>query len=389
MSDLGALRRAGQVLEPARVVAVLARTFAAWRAPDSLWRARLVREHGTYSRPVLERAVCGGLEHWTAAALETLLRRELPDRYRAPPVTAVWLAGSIPTSAFAAIALPLLAGSPVYVKPSSADPVSPELFADSLRAVDPELARAVRCGDGAGVLESADAVVAYGRDETLAEIREQVDIQRPFIGYGHRLSVGCVGREADLSEAARALALDAALYDGRGCLSPAYVFVEDDPPGRGEALGAALADALDHCAKDLPPGRLEPSEHAWLHDVRGSFAARGDARVWLPRGSSTWSVVLSRFEHSPPFAGQLRALPLIAVRDLRELSDWCSALAPHLSSLAHAGFGERVAELGDIALAAGGSRLCPLGRLQFPPLEWHHDGRDALRDLVRVLDCEE
>ena len=37
---------------------------------------------------------------------------------------------------------------------------------------------------------------------------------------------------------------------------------------------------------------------------------------------------------------------------------------------------------------AGASRICPVGRMQNPPLFWHHDGRPALADLVTWTDWE-
>jgi hypothetical protein len=37
----------------------------------------------------------------------------------------------------------------------------------------------------------------------------------------------------------------------------------------------------------------------------------------------------------------------------------------------------------------GATRVCPLGRMQNPPLTWRHDGRPALGDLVLWTDFEE
>jgi hypothetical protein len=36
----------------------------------------------------------------------------------------------------------------------------------------------------------------------------------------------------------------------------------------------------------------------------------------------------------------------------------------------------------------GATRVCPVGRMQEPPLAWHHDGRPALADLVTWTDLE-
>jgi hypothetical protein len=34
------------------------------------------------------------------------------------------------------------------------------------------------------------------------------------------------------------------------------------------------------------------------------------------------------------------------------------------------------------------NRFCPIGKMQFPPLLWHHDGRPNLTDFVRWVDVE-
>jgi hypothetical protein len=389
VKPLADLRRAQAALDPPRVIDALDRALATWRAPDSLWRARLKREHGVFSPEVLERGVVLGLRGWTGEALARLRARELLEPCHVPPVVAVWLAGGVPTAAFSAILLPLVAGAAVYAKPASADPVSPRLFVESLRAVDEKLAAAVAIGSDPAALGLADAVVAHGSDAAIAAIRARVPVDRPFVAHGHKLSAAAVGRDAEPERAAQALALDAALYDGRGCLSPAYVMVEDDPPGRAHAFGAALAAALERLAVELPRGPLSDAERAALHDVRAAFAAREDARVWLSKPPLAFCVVLSDFRRSPPFPGLLRSLPLLRVRDADEAAGWCASFAPHLSTLAVAGFGRRTDALARAALHAGGSRLCPLGRMQLPPIDWRHDGAEPLRSLVRVLDRED
>ena len=37
----------------------------------------------------------------------------------------------------------------------------------------------------------------------------------------------------------------------------------------------------------------------------------------------------------------------------------------------------------------GVSRICPIGKMQDPPLTWRHDGRPTLADLVTWADWEQ
>ncbi len=381
------LRHAARGLDPERVVRALDQAFAAWRAPESQWRRRLAEALELYSREVLDEGIVRGLEHWNADALRAIRSREISGHVRPPELTALWLAGAIPPAAFSAIALPLLAGSAVYARPSSSDSHGPALFAASLTDADPAVGACVALGQDEQLLDQADAVVAYGRDETLESVRSRVPAARIFVGYGHRISVAAVGREADLVSAAEQVAHDVSLYDGRGCLSPAYVLVDDAPRGRARALAEALAEALEYLRGKLPRGRLQPGEEAALHELRATHAMSEATRVWLSRDGTDWGVLLGLESIRPP-PGLLRNVPVVPVTGSQGLARWCAGLAPHLSSLAVGGWPDAAGALARIGLQSGASRLCPLGALQLPRLEWRHDGRGAIEPLLRSLDVE-
>jgi hypothetical protein len=67
------------------------------------------------------------------------------------------------------------------------------------------------------------------------------------------------------------------------------------------------------------------------------------------------------------------------VEGIAGLAERCAALAPHLSSLGHEGWGD--ADLAAVAALGGGSRVCPPGRMQLPPIDWAHDGLGALQPV--------
>jgi len=388
MNALEQLRKVQSKLDPEQVIDALDRVLAAWREPESPWRARLAREHGVYSREVLERGTLEGLRGWTGQALRSLRARELREPCWAPPVTAVWLAGSIPTASFHALLLPLLAGSTVCVKPASHDALSAQLFLESVRALAPEIADAIIVGDNPEWLDTADAVVAHGSDETIAVIRARVPAQRIFVGHGHKLSLAVIGREVELDAAAQAAALDIALYDGRGCLSPAYLLVLDQPRGRATLFARALARALARLASELPRGHLTQSEQLALRELRARAALRAGVELEMSAQGTDWTVILEAAGSRPP-PGLLRCVPVIPLADASELERWCGELAPHLSSLGHAGWSQPHAELTRAVAQGGGSRVCPLGRMQYPPLDWNHDGMSPLRSLLRLIGVEE
>ena len=364
--------------DPERVIAALAATFSAWAEPDSPWRARLARELRCYSPEVLDHALREGLRCWTDHALRDIRCCELAGGERRPGRVAVWLAASVPAGVFSALALPLLAGAEVWAKPSSADPASPALFAESLRAIDSELAAALHIGAPTEILDTADAIVAYGSDETIEILRARAG-PRTFVAHGHKLSLAAIGPHADLERAAARAALDAALYDGRGCLSPALILVDDRAGGRVVDFAAALSHALEELAGTLPRGSLQPGEELRLRELRARVAMSG-AQTWLSRDSTGHGVWLCAAGERPE-PGLLRHLPVVPIAGLAGLFDACGALAPHLSSLGVIGFGAASGALDSAALAGGGSRVCALGRMQLPPIGWRHDGMGAIEPL--------
>ena len=368
----------------ARVIAALDGALGLWASADSEWRARLLEGQTLYSGAVLELGLVRGIAHWTADRMRELRARELPGDTRVPAVTALWLAGSIPPAMFPAMLLSLLAGSALQVKPPSGDPHSPELFARSIREVDAGVADCIAITHSRDAFRNADALIAHGSDETLSLLRGNFPDCRPFVGHGHKLSIAAVGRDADLEAAASAVALDAALWDGRGCLSPAWVWIEDPQSTRAERFCDALARAFARLARELPRGELSAAEQAWVRDSRARMAVRERSRIWTSesggRPDTAWTVALeARTNFALP--GMLRTLSVVRVPDAAGVVERCAALAPHLSCIGHCGWGTRTEFLEEAVQKGMGSRLCPSGTMQFPPLDWKHDGHAPLASL--------
>ena len=100
-------------------------------------------------------------------------------------------------------------------------------------------------------------------DETVARLREWTPVATPFVGHGHRISLAILDAamaERELPGAARALAIDVALHEQRGCLSPQYVLVEGSVPGRAQGFGLQLAAALGRLGREWPAPRLPEEE---------------------------------------------------------------------------------------------------------------------------------
>ncbi len=271
---LASLREAGAKLRrrPAReTLDALARVVDGWSDPSGAWRHALETElpgATGFSAPMVRAGLARGLDAWSGDALRELVAREIgtPERLDSArarmaagfDVTAVLLAGSIPMPTLVSLLAPLALRSPVLAKSASRDPVTPRLLARSLAETDAELAQCLEIVDipGAdaertGALLEADCVVATGSDETISAVRARVQPDRRLVVRGHRVSVAALGAasngDAALEDVAARLALDVALWDQLGCLSPIAVYVvgEDAADRVAAALARALA-ARDH-----------------------------------------------------------------------------------------------------------------------------------------------
>ncbi len=283
-------------------------------------------------------------------------------------------------------------------KSASGEPLLPALFAASLAEVDPSLARCLAVcywPGGSAELEQAafahaEAVIAYGSETALAALQARVPAAARFIGYGHRLSLGVIGREALISGkmadlAARAAA-DVATFDQQGCVSPHLFYVEAGGDVSPRDFAAALAAALQELEDRLPRGQIALGAAAAIQNLR-DLAELGGAKVWTSAGGTAWTVV---YEDDPAFAPSClnRTVRVKPLADLADLPPLLGPLAPSLQTAGVAMSEHRLPTLAARLGRLGISRLCPLGQMAFPTFAWHHDGRGNLMDLVRFCDIE-
>jgi hypothetical protein len=416
-SRLSALRAAGAKLRlrPAHeTLSVLAQVMDGWSDGDSPWRRDLAQQLPAatgFSRANVEMGLQQALDGWTGAALLHRVESELGSLERLDTsgeqmitgfdTTAVLLAGSIPMPSLLEIIAPLVLRSPVLAKAASRDPVTPRLVADSIAHFDAELGECVDVVDFPGnddacmqAFLSAECISATGSDETIASVRARMTSSRRLLVAGHRLSVAALGPEAIAGEALRraceAIALDVALWDQLGCLSPIAIYVTSSDSERLEGVAAALAAALQAAESAWPRGEIDPAAAASVIRERAEAemrAASGRAvRVFASEGTA-WTVTLED-DIRPRPAPLHRFVRVIPVADEAALGAALSPFRSHLAAVALDGFGPTSGTLARTLADLGVSRICPLGSLQSPPLDWPHEGRDLIRPLARLAHVE-
>jgi hypothetical protein len=315
-------------------------------------------------------------------------RNGLRVRARAPKVIYHICAGNLAVSAWTSLAHGLLLGARNVVKlPSDREDSSARReILDFIRGLPAPLRKLVETHRALDteLLHQAEVVVAFGSDTTMKSLRAMIRWDQKFIAHGHALSLLWLAEPNRLTaHQARACAVDVLTYDQLGCLSPQAIYV---PPGTDfDALGRKLAHALEALWQKLVKKPTRPlSVAARIAEARDVARALGH-HVWLPpKKHLGWTLI-----HDPDPTFQ--PSPLHGVIYLRQVSEphLATALTPVAGRISTVGVaGKLSTRLENIFLSLGVSRFCAAGRMQFPPLTWHHDGRSSLADLVTWIDLE-
>jgi hypothetical protein len=244
-------------------------------------------------------------------------------------------------------------GVRTLVKPASGQEASVEAMA----AVTGAEVRRWEGGDRdaeAATMAEVDAVIAFGGAEAMAAIGARIPPGVVWLPFGPRFGVGVTQR---LTEAA---VEDLALYDGRGCMSPAAYFVRE-PNLEAAAAWMAAAQAR------WPRGPLDPVEAAGIR--ARLMLARAAGRKIVGEG---WAVIELATAHFTPVA-----LPRVLVlHPFREVEEVRTAVAPWRDRL-----GTVATDIPGLYL--GAPRMCAPGRMQHPACGRFHDGVDVLGALWR------
>jgi hypothetical protein len=381
-----------------------------------------------FSRATLEKGLDNFFRQLTTENMHALLEQELGDAvgcqvtgeavsprhptlaarhfWRGPEFIVHITAGNVPNPALMSIVLGLLTRSAQFIKCASGAAFLPRLFAHSLYDADPKLGACLEIAGWQGgkvdlettLFAEADCVTATGSDETLAAIRARLPVKTRFLGYGHRVSFGFVDSAVLHGSSARQIishvADDVVAWNQLGCLSPHVIYVESGGNVSPEQFAEMLADELERREQTEPRGDLATEHAAVIASRRAFYEVRAAARVegaetlmWHSRESTAWTVV---YEADPRF--QLSCLNRFVyvkgVKDLHEMLQNAGIVREKVSTVGIAAPERKAHELAEQLARWGVTRVCPLGRMQNPPLTWRHDGRPVLGDLITWTDLE-
>lgn len=368
-------------------IAALLEGAAQWRDPSSNIRvaARAALDGGQWPPQVVEVALDNTL--FDADAVLGSLAATADASTGAPPpspghnrnILAI-LPGNVLGPTLATAYCAAAAGATLLLKSSSRELRLCELVAAQFSALSPVLAGTLtpmRWSGGdqdleAKIFPSVHRIVAFGSDETIADIKRRAPPHVSVVGYGNAYSVGYVPLGADVAAAASAAATDVAMFDQRGCLSPQTIYVEGDA-AKAILFAHALARALASLAPALPRALSGDAERAAVAEFLRRLAVRA-----LPATTHALDTVLTGHAvggvpgyvvgvepfGEPVCAGFGRIAIVKPAASAAEAARAISALSYRLDTVGIAGTPDR--HRSDLLLCSP-SRICALGEMQRPP----------------------
>ena len=314
----------------------------------------------------------------------------------------IW-AGNVPGLPLWSLVSGLLVKAGHVGKVSSAEPLFAGWFAHLLAEVDPQLGECLavvwwKGGDEAqerALLHRADAVVAYGGNESLEAIRSRVPVTARYLPFGHKVGFGMISRTAlDTRKAwsvAHQAAYDVVRYDQQGCYSPQVFFVERGGKVSPREFANYVANELACFERKFPRRDLSIEEAggvaAWRHTEELKSFSQPDSAV-MGDDAGAWSVAYAEDADGIAPSGLNRTVRIVAVD---RLDDAVPRLAPYKAFLQTVGIAappEELFRLGGLLGMAGVTRICALGQMTAPEPGWHHDGRFNLLDLVTMTEID-
>ncbi|MGG0383456.1 acyl-CoA reductase [Priestia filamentosa] len=312
--------------------------------------------------------------------------------------------GNVPGVQIWSLIMGLMVKSSAIGKVSMAEPLFPVLFTESLAEVDERLAETIAILPWKGgtnelevtTIETSDAVVVYGTNNTVEKLRSKVPPHKKFLSYGHKISFSLIGKEAltpDLYyQTIQKVAEDISVYDQQSCLSPQTVFVEEGGGISAKQFAQMLGAELERYHKKRPRAKLTDEEAMSIQRLRSRFELESlqqdNVTVLSSERGTSWTVIYHKelgFEGSP----LNRSIHVYSV--VESIEQAVHIIKPYQQYLQSCGLAvapSRLFQLAGRLGELGVNRITPVGEMNQAKPGWHHDGGFNLLDLVRMTDIE-
>lgn len=311
--------------------------------------------------------------------------------------------GNVPGVQIWSLIMGLLLKSANIGKTSTAEPLFPVLFVESLAEVDPQLADSIAILPWKGgtkeleeqAISAAEAIIVYGSNTTVEKVRQLVPFGKKFLTYGHKISLALIGKEALTAdyyfETIHKLAEDVSVYDQQSCLSPQSVLVEEGGAVNPNQFAQMLAAELERYHKKRPRAKLSAEEAMSIQKVRNRYELESlsgeKVSVFASQNDSAWTVIYH--DEAGMDASPLnRTIHVFKSCRLEEDIPKMVVYQDYLQSCGLAASPFRLFQIAEILGSLGVNRISPIGEMNRAKPGWHHDGGFNLLDLVRFTDIE-
>lgn len=323
----------------------------------------------------------------------------LAKAYAPVLTTHIW-SGNVPGVSLWSLISNLLTKGPLIGRVSTREPFVASAFAQALSSIAPSISEAIAimtypydASFRYKLYEASEVVVAYGHNDTLATIAREVPVTTRFLGYGHKMSFGVIGKETlnhyHIAETVARMAKDVAAFDQQGCYSPHFFFVEAGGKWSAERVAHALYHELRQLDVRYPIQeatladkqqiqrfyseasiRALQSDSFLLKDERGRFGVKYEPDV--------------RIEPSP----LNRHVTVMPYEDMNQLTHVLRPYRHYLQTASIHMSRERMQAWTESLGAIGVTRFAAVGTMTETKAGWHHDGRFSLLDFVRMCDID-
>ena len=344
------------------------------------------------------------VELWLSGLSERALRRivAVGQGRAALGTVAIVAPGNLCVATWQAMVEALVCGNRLLVRPGSGDPRAAENLRAVLAQVDRQTAERIEIEPfersdmkaWRALLRRADGLMVFGADRSLRRVTAmavEAGFDGPIRRHGHGVSMAilpaAILADGDrLQELAPALAHDALLADGRGCLSLRAVLVEGAlPPERWAEIADVLARAMATTAEQLPHGQMATdllaSRRLLIEEAEFVAATAPGQAVLRHDPAAGWAVVgwPQRRELDAAALGPgARCVVMLPLAHRNALATALAPLRPWLSTLA---VPRTSIGVGHVALSAGFDRVCAIGQMQAPKADRPTNGYEAGQHL--------
>lgn len=406
-------------LKISEILNIIDQVVEQWVDPNSKWRkisSSLLPESTGYNQEMIDSYLIRFFKGFRKEKLLKLLDSNFsnslvldefrPDRIgglsRAygPEVVTHVFSGNVPGLPIWSLICGLLVKSGNLGKVSSSEPLMPYLFARSFYEIAPQIGTALSIVYWKGgedeveltAFSEVEAVIAYGSDKTIAEVRSKIPPHVKLLQYGHKVSLAIISREAldphRIWDTAHRLANDIAMFDQQGCVAPHTVFVEEDADVSPQSFCSALSREMENFQHKWPRSPLSLEESNAIQKMRAAYELKlGAVEVHTSKNSTAWTVICCDL-HAFPLSPLNRFIHVVPIKDITMVPKRLSSLKYHVQTAGVAVPPRRLRELTGELGKFGVSRICPIGKMSFPDPGWHHDGGFSLLELVRWTDVE-